>query len=104
MDPPQQSLYLLLVLAADGNGVSSYRKEKICDCLRRDDGAFQVARDRLVSSSAVSGQTPTGSRPVFPTSGGFRSVSYRVELLSADRLSQAGGPVEKRCGFRFAPN
>jgi len=35
-------------LAADRNGVSFYRKEKICDLLGLDFGAFEIARDRLI--------------------------------------------------------
>jgi len=49
MTHQDQALYLFLALAADRNGVSFYRKEKICDCLGLDDGAFQVARDRLIN-------------------------------------------------------
>jgi hypothetical protein len=48
MTHQEQSLYLFLALAADRNGVSFYRKEKICDLLGLDLGAFEVARDRLI--------------------------------------------------------
>jgi hypothetical protein len=49
MTHQDQSLYLFLALAADRHGVSFYRKEKICDLLGLDFGAFEVARDRLVN-------------------------------------------------------
>lgn len=48
MTHQDQSLYLFLALAADRHGVSFYRKEKICDLLGLDFGAFEVARDRLI--------------------------------------------------------
>jgi hypothetical protein len=44
----EQSLYLFLALAADRNGVSFYRKDKICDILGLEFGEFEVARDRLI--------------------------------------------------------
>lgn len=48
MTHQEQSLYLFLALVADRNGVSFYRKEKICALLGLDFGDFEVARDRLV--------------------------------------------------------
>jgi hypothetical protein len=48
-----QSLYLLLNLVADRNGVSFYRKEKICDLLDLDFGQFEIARDRLIQLGLV---------------------------------------------------
>jgi len=48
MTHQDQSLYLFLALAADRNGVSFFRKEKICDLLGLDFGAFETARDRLI--------------------------------------------------------
>lgn len=49
MTHQDQSLYLFLALAADCNGVSFYRKEKVCDILGLDFGAFEAARDRLIN-------------------------------------------------------
>ncbi|MCY2954668.1 MAG: serine hydrolase, partial [Planctomycetota bacterium] len=54
MTHQDQSLYLFLALAADRNGVSFYRKEKICDLLGLDFGAFEIARDRLVDLDLLS--------------------------------------------------
>ena len=48
MTTQEQSLYLFLTLAADRNGVSFYRQERISDLLGLDAQAFTVARDRLV--------------------------------------------------------
>jgi hypothetical protein len=48
MTHQDQSLYLFLALVADRDGVSFYRKEKICHILGMDFGAFEVARDRLI--------------------------------------------------------
>ena len=48
MTSQELSLYLFLALAADRNGVSFYRQERISDILGLDAQAFTVARDRLV--------------------------------------------------------
>jgi len=74
MTPEDQSLYLFLVLAADRNGVSFYRKEKICDQLGLDFGAFEVARDRLIDLKLIafepySALTPNGYYQVLPVDG-----------------------------------
>jgi len=66
-----QSLYLFLALAADRNGVSFYRKEKICDLLGLDFQAFEVARDRLIELGLIafepySALTPNGFHQVLP--------------------------------------
>jgi hypothetical protein len=74
MSHPEQALYLFLALAADRNGVSFYRKEKICDCLGLDDGPFQIARDRLVDLGLIAFQPYTVLSP-----NGF------YQLLPVDR-------------------
>lgn len=71
MSHPEQALYLFLALAADRNGVSFYRREKICDCLSLDDRDFQVARDRLVDLGLIAFQpytvlSPNGFYQVLP--------------------------------------
>lgn len=53
MTHPDQVLYLFLVLAADRHGVSFYRKEKICEVLGLDWGAFEIARDRLIDLGLI---------------------------------------------------
>jgi len=71
MTQTDQSLYLFLVLAADRNGVSFYRKEKICDRLGLDFHEFEVARDRLIDMRLIafepySALTPNGFHQVLP--------------------------------------
>jgi hypothetical protein len=67
----EQALYLFLLLAADRNGVSFYRKEKICDLVALDFQHFEVARDRLISAKLIaferySAFTPNGYYQVLP--------------------------------------
>ncbi len=74
MTHQDQSLYLFLVLVADRNGVSFYRKEKICDQLGLDFGQFEVARDRLIDLKLIaferySALTPNGYYQVLPVDG-----------------------------------
>lgn len=56
MTHQDQSLYLFLALAGDRNGISFYRKEKICDLLGLDFGQFEVARDRLIELGLIAFQ------------------------------------------------
>jgi hypothetical protein len=56
MTHQDQSVYLFLALAADRNGVSFYRREKICDILALDFCAFEVARDRLINMGLIAFQ------------------------------------------------
>jgi hypothetical protein len=74
MTHQDQSLYLFLNLAADRNGVSFYRKEKICDLLDLDFGQFEVARDRLIhlgllAFAPYSALTVNGFHQVLPVDG-----------------------------------
>ena len=57
------ALYLFLVLAADRNGVSFYRKEKICDALNLDFRQFEVARDRLINLKLIAFESYTVLSP-----------------------------------------
>jgi len=71
MTHEDQSLYLFLTLAADRNGVSFYRKEKICDCLGLDFQQFEVAKDRLIGMNLIAFQpysvlSPNGFYQVLP--------------------------------------
>jgi hypothetical protein len=63
MTHQDQALYLFLVLAADRNGVSFYRKEKICDILSLDFQQFEVARDRLIEINLMVYQPYTALSP-----------------------------------------
>lgn len=57
------ALYLFLVLAADRNGVSFYRKEKICDALNLDFRQFEIARDRLIDMKLIAFESYTALSP-----------------------------------------
>jgi len=57
------ALYLFLVLAADRNGVSFYRKEKICDVLNLDFRQFEIARDRLIDFKLIAFESYTVLSP-----------------------------------------
>lgn len=66
-----QALYLFLVLAADGRGVSFYRKEKICDALGIDWPEFEQAKARLIQMDLLafardSEHSPNGVYQVLP--------------------------------------
>jgi hypothetical protein len=74
MTHDEQSLYLFLALAADRNGVSFYRREKICDLLDLNAQAFEVARDRLISLGLLAFQpysvlSPNGFYQLLPVDG-----------------------------------
>ena len=66
-------LYVFLILAADCNGVSFYRKEKICDTTSLSFHQFEIARDRLVDMKLIAFEpysvtTPNGFFQVLPIS------------------------------------
>jgi hypothetical protein len=74
MTHQEHGLYLFLALAADRQGVSFYRKEKICDALGLDWGEFEVARDRLIDFKLIAFEpynatTPNGHYQVLPVDG-----------------------------------
>ena len=71
MTHQDMALYLFLVLAADRNGVSFYRKEKICDALSLDFRQFEIARDRLINFKLVAFEaytvlSPSGYYQILP--------------------------------------
>ena len=71
MTHQDMALYLFLVLVADRNGVSFYRKEKICDALSLDFRQFEIARDRLVNFKLVAFEgytvlSPNGYYQILP--------------------------------------
>jgi len=64
-------LYLFLILVADRNGVSFYRKEKICEAVSLDFGQFEIAKDRLINMKLIafesySALSPNGYYQVLP--------------------------------------
>jgi hypothetical protein len=65
------ALYLFLVLAADRNGVSFYRKEKICEAVSLDFSRFEIAKDRLINMKLIACESysvlsPNGYYQVLP--------------------------------------
>lgn len=83
MTNSEQGLYLFLVLAADRNGVSFYRKEKICDLLGLDFGEFEVARDRLIDLKLIAFEpycagSPNGHYQVLPVVGSAPDFTAQV--------------------------
>jgi len=64
-------LYLFLVLVADKNGVSFYRKEKICEAVSLDYNQFETAKDRLINMKLIafegySALSPNGYYQILP--------------------------------------
>ena len=65
------ALYLFLILAADKNGVSFYRKEKICQAVSLDFNRFEIAKDRLINMKLIAFESysvlsPNGYYQVLP--------------------------------------
>jgi hypothetical protein len=88
MTHQDQSLYLFLALAADRNGVSFYRKEKICDCLGLDFHQFEVAKDRLIGMNLIAFQpysvlSPNGFYQVLPVDGQPPDFAGQLSKLMA---------------------
>ena len=77
-------LYVFLILAADCNGVSFYRKEKICDLTALSFSQFEIAKDRLRSMKLVafepySAITPNGFYQVLPIQG--KAPNYADQII-----------------------
>jgi len=92
-----QTLYLFLVLAADRNGVSFYRKEKICDILALDFQQFEVARDRLIDLKLIAYQSytalsPNGYYQVLPIKTAAPNLAQKVVKPLTDKLVKAWNP------------
>jgi hypothetical protein len=88
MTHEDQCLYLFLALAADRNGVSFYRKEKICDCLGLDFQQFEVAKDRLIGMNLIAFQpysilSPNGFYQVLPVDGQPPDFAGQLSKLMA---------------------
>jgi hypothetical protein len=65
------ALYLFLILVADKNGVSFYRKEKICEAVSLDFRQFEIAKDRLINMKLIAFEgysvlSPNGYYQVLP--------------------------------------
>ena len=106
------ALYLFLVLAADRNGVSFYRKEKICDTLNLDFRQFEVARDRLINLKLIAFEgytmlSPNGYYQVLPIETKApepgRQIIHNLTKQLTDKWNSSDG---KKCSGdkrRFYP-
>jgi len=86
------ALYLFLVLVADRNGVSFYRKEKICDALCLDLSEFEIARDRLiefrlVAFEAYTAISPNGYYQILPIESKAPNFVNQVMQKATDALT-----------------
>jgi hypothetical protein len=84
-------LYLFLILAADRNGVSFYRKEKICQAVSLDFSQFEIARDRLVNTNLIvfesySVLSPNGYYQVLPIEAKAPDYSKQIIERLTDKL------------------
>ena len=83
MTHQDMALYLFLVLAADRNGVSFYRKEKICQAVSLDYSQFEVAKDRLVNMKLIAFEdysvlSPNGYYQILPIEA--KAPDYRKQI------------------------
>jgi hypothetical protein len=84
-------LYLFLILAADRNGVSFYRKEKICDAVSLDFCQFEIAKDRLISMKLIAFESysilsPNGYYQVLPVENKAPDYSKQITEKLTDKL------------------
>ena len=93
MTHEDQVFYLFLTLVADRNGVSFYRKEKICDTLSLDFQELEIARDRLIHFNLISYQpysilSPHGYYQVLPIRTPAPNLSLKVRQRVAAQATQ----------------
>jgi len=84
-------LYLFLVLVADKNGVSFYRKEKICEAVSLDFSQFEIAKDRLINMKLIAFESysvlsPNGYYQVLPINGKAPDYSKQITEKLANEL------------------
>jgi hypothetical protein len=111
MSHQDQSLYLFLALAADRNGVSFYRKEKICGILGLDFGEFEVARDRLLDMGLLAFQSYSalsvnGFYQLLPVDGqppDFASMSPAQAAPPQANPPASGGAAVRRAAAAPSP-
>ena len=83
------ALYVFLILVADCNGVSFYRKEKICDLASLNFNQFEIARDRLldmklIAFEAYSVLTPNGFYQVLPITQQAPNYTQKIFQRNSD--------------------
>jgi len=99
MTSQEQSLYLFLTLAADRNGVSFYRQERIGELLGLDAQAFIVARDRLVELGLLlfepySITSPNGFYQLLPTP--HAAPDFTAQCVDLEELANVFTPKTKQ--------
>ena len=97
MTHQDQTLYLFLILTADRNGVSFYRKEKICEILALDFQQFEVARDRLIELNLIGYQpytalSPNGYYQVLPIQNAAPNFAKKIMEPLTQKLTNAWNP------------
>jgi hypothetical protein len=105
MTPRDHGLYLFLCLAADRDGVSFYRQEKICDTLGMAWDEFHVARDRLIELKLIafepySGTTPNGFYQVLPVDAGLVDTAAAPRQVMTRHPEQPPTPRRRTVGGR----
>ena len=85
------AFYLFLVLVADRNGISFYRKEKICEAVSLDYSQFVVAKDRLINMKLITFESysmlsPNGYYQVLPIKDEAPNYSKQITQKLADKL------------------
>ena len=85
------ALYLFLILAADKNGVSFYRKEKICQAVSLDFSRFEIAKDRLINMKLIAFESysvlsPNGYYQVLPIERKAPDYSKQITEKLTDKL------------------
>ena len=91
MTHPDMALYLFLVLVADKNGVSFYRKEKICEAVSLDYSQFEIAKDRLVNMKLIAFESysvlsPNGYYQILPVETNAPDYHKQITQKLSDKL------------------
>ena len=85
------TLYLFLILVADKNGVSFYRKDKICEAVSLDFSQFEIAKDHLINMKLIAFESysvlsPNGYYQVLPINGKAPDYSKQITEKLANEL------------------
>ena len=85
------ALYLFLILVADKNGVSFYRKEKICEAVSLDFSQFEIAKDRLINMKLIAFESysvlsPNGYYQVLPIEAKAPDYHKQITRKLAENL------------------
>jgi hypothetical protein len=91
MTHQDMALYLFLVLVADKNGVSFYRKEKICEAVSLDYSQFEIAKDRLVNMKLIAFEaysviSPNGYYQILPIETKAPDYHKQITQKLAEKL------------------